>query len=264
MWTPDLDDLQLRPYPETPQDFHHLNQAAKYVRESAEQWYMETRKAHGNPRLRLEPVVLKPLSCDDCAVRMGAATRLERLLYHDTGESEPVPVLPINPTPNRVRFYDRSAGLLHLEPHQRRPQDWFGVTCPICGQRIDTKDGDDMIRVGEESFEDYFGLPNPTSKGYIPSKRPRGPTKKRLAERVVAAYGLSCFECEKELTIGETLTLDHIVPKSKKGAWETINFQPLCRACQSKKADLMPETVLVALDMLVRPLPSDSYDGPIW
>src|SRR5579862_5745854 len=114
MWTPDLNDLQLRPYPETSRDFYQLKQAAEYVRESAEQWYMKTRKALGDSRLRLEPVVLKPLSCDDCAVRMGATTRLEKLLYHGKSESKPVPVLPINPTPNRARFYDRSSGLLYL------------------------------------------------------------------------------------------------------------------------------------------------------
>ena len=81
------------------------------------------------PSLRLEPVVLKPLSCDDCAVRMGATTLLEKLLYHGKSESKLVPVLPIKPTPDRVRFYDRSSGLLYLEPHQTRPQDSFGVAC---------------------------------------------------------------------------------------------------------------------------------------
>ena len=225
---------------------------------------MQTRKALGDSRLRLEPVVLKPLSCDDCAVGMGATTLLERLLYRDKSESKLVPVLPINPTPNRVRFYDRSSGLLYLEPHQTRPQDWFGVTCSICGQRIDSKDGDDIIRVGEESFEDYFGLPNPTDEDYIPSNKPRGTARKRRRERVVSAYGASCFECGTVLTMGESLTLDHIVPRARGGTWETINQQPLCLGCQKKKADLPVETVLVALDMLVRPLPSDSYDGPVW
>jgi 5-methylcytosine-specific restriction endonuclease McrA len=64
--------------------------------------------------------------------------------------------------------------------------------------------------------------------------------------------------------VGESLTLDHIVAEAQGGTWETINLQPLCRACQNKKADLPVETVVVALDMLLRPLPSDSYDGPVW
>ena len=86
MWTPDLNDLQLRPYPETPGDFHHLNQAAKCVRESAEEWYMQIRKALGDSRLRLEPVVLKPLLCDDCASAMELLPARET----DVSRQEPI------------------------------------------------------------------------------------------------------------------------------------------------------------------------------
>jgi hypothetical protein len=125
---------------------------------------MQTRKELGDSRLRLEPVVLKPLLCDDCASAMGATTLLEKLLDRNKNQSELIPLLPINPTPNRVRFYHHSSRLLYLEPYQTPPPDWFSVTCSMCGQCIDSKDGDDIIRVGEESFEDYFGLPNPLKR----------------------------------------------------------------------------------------------------
>jgi hypothetical protein len=264
MSTPDLNDLQLRPYPETEQDFHHIKQAAECVRERAEEWYMQTRKEVGDSRLRLEPLVLKPLQCDDCASAMGATTLLEKLLARNKSQSELIPLLPINPSPNRVRFYDRSSRLLYLERHETPPPDWFSVTCSMCGQRIDSKDGDDIIRVGEESFEDYFGLPNQKDEDYTPRSKPRGTAWKREQERVVSSYGARCFECGAVLTARESLTLDHIIARAKGGTWETINLQPLCRVCQNKKADLPVETVVVALDMRLRPSPSDSYDGPVW
>ena len=72
------------------------------------------------------------------------------------------------------------------------------------------------------------------------------------------------FECGTILTVGESLTLDHIVPRARGDYWETINLQPLCLGCQKTKADLPVGTVLVALDMLVRPLPSDGSGGPVW
>ena len=260
----DLNDLKLKPYPETAQDFYQVKRAAEYVRESAEEWYMQNRKQLGDSRLRLEPTVLKPLLCDDCASGIGAPTLLEKLLNRKTSESELIPLLPINPTPNRARFYDRSSHMLFFEPHQTPPPDGFRLTCSMCGQRMDSKNGDDIFRVGEESFEDYFGLPNPNDEDYTPKIKPRGASWKREQQRVIESYGQCCFECGVPLTVGETLTLDHIVAQSREGGWETINLQPMCRTCQNKKADLPVETLVVALDMLLRPLPSDSFEGTVW
>ena len=47
----------------------------------------------------------------------------------------------------------------------------------------------------------------------------------------------NCIHCGKHLTM-KTLTIDHIIPKSKTGlpaAWDLRNFGALCRKCNSKK-----------------------------
>lgn len=54
-----------------------MEEAARYVRHSAEEWYYRTRRKYGHPRMLLEPVVLKPV-CDDCLARYDVPTSLDR------------------------------------------------------------------------------------------------------------------------------------------------------------------------------------------
>lgn len=117
-----------------------------------------------------------------------------------------------------------------------------------------------VISVYEVPFADYFGFPEPEDA----PKSLRGKVRKKEQERLLSVYGGRCFECGKELKLGKNLTLDHVVPRSRGGTWLTTNLQPFCEGCQIKKADLPVETIKVALDMLLRPAPSDKYDGPIW
>jgi 5-methylcytosine-specific restriction endonuclease McrA len=244
--------------PLTGRDYANMQKAADFVRRSAEEWYIEARRKHGHSRLTLEPVVLKPM-CDDCLSRLGMPTFLERAL-NSRRESEIVPLLPIKVRPDRLRFYDCSNRLVHLYPYKKRPYDWYRVECSDCSQRVDSREGDDVISVYEVPFADYFGLPEPEDA----PKGLRGKAKRREQERVLALYGGRCFECRKKLKIGKNLTLDHIVPRSRGGTWLTTNLQPFCHDCQQKKADLPVEVIKIALDMLLRPPPSESYDGPVW
>ena len=68
----------------------------------------------------------------------------------------------------------------------------------------------------------------------------------------------------EELTVGESLTIDHVVAKAQGWYLGDHKLATAVSRLQNKKADLPVETVVVALDMLLRPLPSDSYDGPVW
>lgn len=156
--TPDLDNLQLAPY--TERDYALMREAAVYVRRSAEEWYVDARRKYGHSRLVLEPVVLKPV-CEDCCARLGRPTLLERVLGRSAREPEIAVVLPVKTIPERFRIYDRRSRLVHLFPYRKRPRDWYGVTCSDCGQRVDSKDGNDIISVYEVPFGEYFGLPEP-------------------------------------------------------------------------------------------------------
>ena len=124
----------------------------------------------------------------------------------------------------------------------------------MCSQKVSTKQGNDIIRVIEEPFADYFGFPEEGPK------RKRGKAERR---KIVEQYGFRCFECRTPLD-ENSLTLDHIVSQSKGGPTISLNLQPLCSHCNQEKADLPVEGVKIALDMLLRPAPFDSYEDPIW
>jgi HNH endonuclease len=158
-------------------------------------------------------------------------------------------------------MYDRADRLLHMWTYESSPPAWWpGIECRMCSQVIDTNDGDGIVVVTEEPFAEYFGLPEPQEA----PKKLRGKTKKEMQARLFDLYGGRCFECKRKLRIGKTLTLDHIEPQSSGGAWLATNLQPFCEKCQQKKGSLPSETVIVALDMYLRPPPSDAYDGLVW
>jgi len=89
-------------------------------------------------------------------------------------------------------------------------------------------------------------------KGYVPNFRevqmtkrairkhthgPEGQTPSRRDE-VFARDGFRCVQCGE--ADRKLLTLDHIVPKSKGGTNAAKNLQVLCRACNNRKADIVP------------------------
>lgn len=230
-----------------------LEEGAQYVEHSVEEWYHHTRRKHGHSRLLLEPVILKPV-CDDCLARFDLPTSVERCWNSTKPRNLDVVVLPEKTRPARLTVYDRGSRLAYMWRVGSSPWWWSGVQCSDCHQTME--DSDDIFAVYEEAFDEYCSLPDPKDA----PKGLRGTKKKTVRERLAKIYGGRCFECGKR----RKLTLDHIQPRSRGGTWLTTNLQPFCEECQQRKADLQPTKVIVALDMLLRPPPSDSFDGLFW
>lgn len=58
----------------------------------------------------------------------------------------------------------------------------------------------------------------------------------RIKEDVIERDGSLCCYCDIVL-IPETITLDHIVPDSKMGNYNTTNLTPACGACNRKRGN---------------------------
>jgi 5-methylcytosine-specific restriction endonuclease McrA len=241
--------------PLTEEDHRALGYVYELLRRKAEEWYIKTRREIGDARLALDIVVLKPL-CEDCCGRLGRKSLLERVLS-GKDETELVILLPEDVVPERVRFYDGAGRSVHLWPPEKPYQEPHRVMCSMCGQRVDSAEGDDIIDVYEVPFLEYFGFLGEDDEG---PKRKRGKAERA---RIQEMYGSRCFDCGVQLD-KDNFTLDHIVAQSQGGLTVSINLQPLCHDCNQKKRDLPVTTVKIALDMLLRPLPWDSYEDPIW
>jgi hypothetical protein len=100
----------------------------------------------------------------------------------------------------------------------------------MCGQRVDSGNGDESISLYELPFPEYFGLPELEDA----PRKLRGKSRKKEQERLLALYGGRCFECGKKLKLEKGLKLDHIVPKSCGGTWLTTNFQPFWAGSQQE------------------------------
>src|SRR5271169_1438411 len=210
-----------------------LGKAYELVRRRAEEWFIKTRAELGHWKLDFQVVVLKPF-CEDCCVRFGLPTPLEHVLSGK--KSELIILLPEEVMPERIRFYDGASKQLHLWPPAPPYRDGHRVECSMCGQKVSTTLGDDIIRVVEEPFATYFGIPE------------EGPRRKRgraERQRIMERYGFRCFECRGPLD-EKNLTLDHVVSKSKGGAAVSLNLQPLCSRCNQKKRDLPVESAKIA------------------
>lgn len=59
---------------------------------------------------------------------------------------------------------------------------------------------------------------------------------KRIRNEVIQRDGFCCCYCDKELT-SESITLDHIVPSSKRGIFNFTNLTVACSSCNNKRGD---------------------------
>lgn len=59
---------------------------------------------------------------------------------------------------------------------------------------------------------------------------------KRIKKEVIQRDGFICCYCDKDLTL-ETLTLDHIVPDSKRGLFNFTNLTVACSHCNNKRGN---------------------------
>ena len=60
--------------------------------------------------------------------------------------------------------------------------------------------------------------------------------QKRIREYVVERDGSICCYCNKVLS-NETITLDHIVPDSKRGTFNTTNLTIACGECNNRRGN---------------------------
>lgn len=60
---------------------------------------------------------------------------------------------------------------------------------------------------------------------------------KRIRQKVIERDGLLCCYCEKFLLLEEA-TMEHIVPVSKKGTYNTTNLTVACSFCNNKRQSI--------------------------
>lgn len=58
----------------------------------------------------------------------------------------------------------------------------------------------------------------------------------RIKNQVIERDGLICCYCDQVLSM-ETLTLDHIVPDSKRGTFNATNLTIACKPCNNKRGN---------------------------
>ncbi len=59
---------------------------------------------------------------------------------------------------------------------------------------------------------------------------------KRIREQVINRDGFICSYCKANLTL-DTLTMDHIVPESKRGTYNATNLIVACSSCNNKRGN---------------------------
>lgn len=60
--------------------------------------------------------------------------------------------------------------------------------------------------------------------------------QKRIREHVVLRDGLQCCYCGKDLTV-DAVTMEHIVPDSKRGTFNTTNLTVSCAGCNNRRGN---------------------------
>ena len=76
------------------------------------------------------------------------------------------------------------------------------------------------------------------STSLVITKKRRGPRKRGNLRKFLLESDKCCLVCGQ--TALNSLTIDHIVPLSKGGTNDKINFIFLCTRCNKKKSDLNP------------------------
>jgi HNH endonuclease len=214
-----------------------------YRRSEALELFVDLRRRFSDAFVDLDLVVLRPI-CFSCFGRVTGSGLEFR------SDASIVAVLPQDVN-GRFRLYDEGSHCLHFFGEGTNPCI-EPILCYQCGDRVDAADeeGNDIISVVPIPFGEYFGIED------------AGPLKPsgELREETYALYGKQCLTCgaTKEITI------DHVVAKSKGGFATPTNLQPLCRECNERKAGRPAKTLMLAFDFLLRPAPSDSYEGLIW
>jgi 5-methylcytosine-specific restriction endonuclease McrA len=62
---------------------------------------------------------------------------------------------------------------------------------------------------------------------------------REVRTQILHRYECQCYLCKVPLTV-ETMTVDHIVPRSRGGTHDLGNLAPACVICNVSKADSLP------------------------
>lgn len=60
-----------------------------------------------------------------------------------------------------------------------------------------------------------------------------GPQRKAWTDKVVQTYGRICYRCGLPIKASETVTTDHVTPRSKGGKTTLENSRPAHQRCNS-------------------------------
>jgi HNH endonuclease len=132
----------------------------------------------------------------------------------------------------------------------------FAFTCQRCHVTLRPWFSDEMS-VATLHVEERFAVPLET----LGQRR----ASRALVARIKKLYDYRCFGCEKlEGANGNTLHIDHVLPRSNGGTAAFRNLQPLCSECGNTKGDELPEEVDVFSTLFFRSPPSDAYEGLFW
>lgn len=71
----------------------------------------------------------------------------------------------------------------------------------------------------------------------VPRPKAKALISRSLARRVMERDAYRCVTCQTHID----LTCDHIIPESKGGETTFENLQTMCRPCNSRKGNRMPE-----------------------
>jgi len=113
-----------------------------------------------------------------------------------------------------------------------RINNWKGLFCFKCGHIL-FSGVNEKFYIFSTPLTDYYGCQK--SHG-------RSPTD-WMKSLIFEEFGNNCNSCEQLFAVDD-LTLDHILPWDLGGKTEFPNLQPLCQACNNKKANSLPTIII--------------------
>ena len=60
-------------------------------------------------------------------------------------------------------------------------------------------------------------------------------TWQNMKRQTIKMFGTRCVYCDEECIIGDTLTIDHIIPRALGGKTKLSNLAPACKLCNELK-----------------------------
>ena len=94
------------------------------------------------------------------------------------------------------------------------------------------------VPLSQNEYDELFGIKNRKNIGF---------NQLRFVYHTAINHQLYpvCPYCKNQITTTETFSVDHTLPKSKRGKGRIENLQPMHRECNLKKGNQIPEDVEV-------------------